>query len=548
MFRVFQNLCKQGDWFSFAKHRAPSPVCIDDNRSCKKHWKSGFFFIHRRAIPNVMVWRHPDAAIDDLRSAAGSFNMVDVCRLSAHVLKLRDMPEGVLVLSGLSRVWKSRVCDPVLRGANGNVMGIHDFLCLPEWTGAEVQEEPHLDVRSTLQRLPFYCTPPVAANAVILDPTPEDLAIGSTTRPSLFAGDDDESDDDDDDACVKILLVTPLCSAAVIPSSGNQGGSSATPTTEDSRGKGVMVDDAAVPSAGASRPRPSFGPAPSFRNVSGDAIHSDFFPFSAGPYCATYPEDVVDGNYSRLNGYEENVASLTGLELQVSALKKQVARLSAALNQATVLEAEKDEEILWLKATPLEFSSFFHGQFQGLVRKFLASDEFSIVQGELFSIAASAGFERGLSTHQTKDEFGALEPKKLVRPTNVLASKEVRVSPPTKESTVTPVSKSLELSDNVNFTASAIAHEHNEEMVNAEVDGSDPKMTNDTVAVKSGHAFVQGISVALDDAMELVEVGSGSVSFGPNDVVVALAAGEKGDGLDPSSAAGEEAAANPSRV
>ncbi|GKF80161.1 hypothetical protein Tco_0238763, partial [Tanacetum coccineum] len=97
--------------------------------------------------------------------------MVDVHRLSAHVLKLRDMPEGVFVLSGLSRVWKSRVCDSVLRGADRNVMGIHDFLCLPEWTGVEVQEEPHLDVRSTLQRLPFYCTPPAVVDAVISEPT-----------------------------------------------------------------------------------------------------------------------------------------------------------------------------------------------------------------------------------------------------------------------------------------------------------------------------------------------------------------------------------------
>ncbi|GJU06481.1 hypothetical protein Tco_1122911 [Tanacetum coccineum] len=102
-----------------------------------------------------MVWRHPNAAIDDPRPAASSFNMADVRLLSAHVIKLRDMPEGVLVLSGLSHVWKSRVCDQVLWGADGNVMGIHDFLCLPEWTGVEVQEEPYLDVRPTLQRLLF---------------------------------------------------------------------------------------------------------------------------------------------------------------------------------------------------------------------------------------------------------------------------------------------------------------------------------------------------------------------------------------------------------
>ncbi|GKG19614.1 hypothetical protein Tco_0376713, partial [Tanacetum coccineum] len=79
-----------------------------------------------------------------------------------------------------------------------------------------------------------------------------------------------------------------------------QGGSSIAPTAEgsntrDSQGKGIMVDDAAAPSGGVSRQRPSSVPAPLFRDVSSDAIHTDFFPFSAGPYYATYPEDGVAG-------------------------------------------------------------------------------------------------------------------------------------------------------------------------------------------------------------------------------------------------------------
>ncbi|GKG53587.1 hypothetical protein Tco_0554987, partial [Tanacetum coccineum] len=57
-----------------------------------------------------------------------------------------------------------------------------------------------------------------------------------------------------------------------------------------------MVDDAGAPSASANRPRLSSRPVPSFRNVSGDAIHTDLFPFSAGPYYATYPEDGVARN------------------------------------------------------------------------------------------------------------------------------------------------------------------------------------------------------------------------------------------------------------
>ncbi|GJX06339.1 hypothetical protein Tco_0194271 [Tanacetum coccineum] len=617
------------------------------------NWKSGFFLIDRRAIPDAMVWRHPGAAIDDPRPAGGSFNMADVHRLSAHVIKLRDMPEGVLVLSGLSRVWKNRFCDPVLRGANGNVMGIHDFFCLPEWTGAEVQEEPHLDVRPTLQRLLFYCTPPATADAVIPNPTLEDLAAGtpsfkilakaeasqkrkastsgaasshvakhtrsalaqssgSTTRPNLFVGDSDDESDGDDDACVEIPLVTPLRFAAVIPSSGNQGRSSAAPTTEgsntrDSRGKGIMVDDAVAPSGGVSRQRPSSRPAPLFRDVSSDSIHMDLFPFSAGPYYATYPEDGVAGNYEftqeewdapyrptfgvltkevfmdptvlstlkkQVSGLNDKLATfdasfakskakgkerkkkIKSLGKSLDNLHADVARLSAALNQATILEAERDEEILRLKTTPSEFSSFFRGQFQGLVRKFLASDEFSRVQGELLSLAASAGFERGLSMHQTKDEFAAvlkkmvnfmpgaqetlteasphvaqtdysflnkiseyvaeplsvilrLELEKLVRPTNVPILRDTRVSPPiAKESTMTPVSNSLELSANVVPASFAIALEQNEE---------------------------QGTSHVLDDVTEVTVVGSERVSSGLTDVVVALSAGEKGDGSASSS-------------
>ncbi|GKD52692.1 hypothetical protein Tco_1281668 [Tanacetum coccineum] len=75
---------------------------LPDDAIALEEW---VLFINRRAIPDAMVWRHPNAAIDDLRPVAGSINMADVRRLSAHVIKLRDMPEGVLVLSGLSRVW-----------------------------------------------------------------------------------------------------------------------------------------------------------------------------------------------------------------------------------------------------------------------------------------------------------------------------------------------------------------------------------------------------------------------------------------------------------
>ncbi|GKB48466.1 hypothetical protein Tco_0899219 [Tanacetum coccineum] len=256
-------------------------------------------------------------------------------------------------------------------------------------------------------------------------------------------------------------------------------------------------------------------------------------------------------------GEEKKIKSLTkGLDN----LHAEVARLSADLNRATILEAENDEEILRLKAAPPG------------------------VQGELLSLAASAGFERGLSMHQTKDDFaivlknmahfmhGAqgtlaeasplvaqtgyaikplsvilqLELEKLARPANVPASKDARVSPPfVKESTMTPASESLEFPTNVVPASSVVTLKQNEEWVNVMVDGSDPEITDAAANVKSESIFVQGTSCALDDIVRVTGVGSERASSDPSDVVVALSTGKKGDGSMPSSVADEEATANP---
>ncbi|GKD45149.1 hypothetical protein Tco_1269794 [Tanacetum coccineum] len=176
----------------FRGYHALILLCIDENRSCMKHWKSGFFLIDWRAIPIYMSWRHPDSAINDPKPPAGSFNMENVLRLSAYVVKLRDTLEGVLVLSGLSRVWKSRTCDPVLQGTDGNVMGNHDFLCLPEWTGAEIQEEPHHDISNPSAKVVAKTESSQKRKAFTFDAASSPVAKHTS--------------DDDDDACFEIMM------------------------------------------------------------------------------------------------------------------------------------------------------------------------------------------------------------------------------------------------------------------------------------------------------------------------------------------------------
>nr|GEX62084.1 hypothetical protein [Tanacetum cinerariifolium] len=395
-----------------------------------------------------------DAAIDDLRPSAGSFNMANVHRLNAHVTKLKDMTD---------------------------VMGIYDFISLSEWTDAEVQEEPHLDVRSTLQWLPFYCTPPAAVDAVIPNPTLEDLVVGtpsskilakaeasqkqkastsgatsshvakrtrsdlaqssgSTTLLSLFVGDDDESDD----ACFEISLVTPLRFAVVISSLGNQGGSSAAPIAEGSNPKILKVRALWLMML-LYRPLPTFG-------VLTKEVFKDL-----AIYKTIFDQFPTPGEMVRVESLfnDQLTAKMSVLHCMMMSHGGDLLARYRGLNQS---------HHKYMLSTDSRLNGY---EEKDLVWKFLASDKFSRVQGELLSLAASDGFERGLSMHRTKDEFAAM----LRWLISCLVYREFRVSPPTKESTVTPASKSLELSTNVNFTTSAVASEHNEEMVNAEVDG-----------------------------------------------------------------------------
>ncbi|GJW00678.1 hypothetical protein Tco_1555929 [Tanacetum coccineum] len=571
LFRVFQTLCNQGHWFSFAKRHAPSP-------------------------------RHPDSAINGPRPPDGSFNMEDVRRLSVHVVKLKDMPEGVLVLSGLSHVWKSQTCD--LANTSKASLPIVADVVMPDPTLKDVAaSNPSAKVvaKAEASQKQKTCTSN-AASSHVAKRTRSTMAqvSSSTTRPNLFADDSDAECDDDNDSCYEILLVTPIHSATVIPSSGNQDGGSASPNAEgpntrDSRGKSIITDADVAPPACASRPRSSSGPASSFRDVSGDTIHREFFPFSPGPYYATYHEGGIAENFCfslirQVTGLNDKLSAsdaafikskakvkerkkkIKSLTKSLDNLHAEVARLLADLNQATILEAKRDEEILCLKATPPE------------------------VQAELLSLAASARFERGLSMHQTKEEFAVvlgkisqfvlgaqgrlteasflvaqtdyaflnkisehaaeplsvilqLEPKKLTRPANIPALRDTRVSPPlVKESTVTRISESFELPSNVVPSSSTAALEPNEEWVNAMVDGSDHEMTDDIVNAKSGSMFVQGASYVVDDDTKLTVIGSERISSDPSNVVMALSVGEKGDGYVPTSTVNEEAAATPYRV
>nr|GFA25189.1 hypothetical protein [Tanacetum cinerariifolium] len=236
-----------------------------------------------RAVPDYVSWRHHSSVITDPKHTASSYSQTDVRRLSASFVKLRDMLEGLLVLSGLSRLWKSHTHDLILRESSGN-------------------------------RLPFYYAPPAAPDAVIPRPTQEDLAAATPSTKVLAKAEASKKrtastfraapsqvakrtrsttahslGSFSDPTCLMttiamISLITPIRFAATIPVGGNQSRGLVPSATEDS--------------------------------TSG-AISRDFSLFALGPYYATYPKDgVVVGSYevSREewdDQYQPNLSILT---------------------------------------------------------------------------------------------------------------------------------------------------------------------------------------------------------------------------------------------
>ncbi|GJX40318.1 hypothetical protein Tco_0255308 [Tanacetum coccineum] len=169
LFWVFQILCKQGDWFSFAKRRNTEDVCLDDGPYSMKLWKNKFFLIDRRAIPDYLTWRNSQSCVFDDFPTDG-YDQNDVAQLCAHFTRLREINKAVLVRSRLSFVWFNPKCDPVFRRKDDNS------------ENAKVVEEPHEFANSIMQQVQNNTTTPAAEGTPIPLPTLDEVAVDQLRR------------------------------------------------------------------------------------------------------------------------------------------------------------------------------------------------------------------------------------------------------------------------------------------------------------------------------------------------------------------------------
>nr|GEV95463.1 hypothetical protein [Tanacetum cinerariifolium] len=130
-------------------------IYMDNGPSSLKKWKSKFFLIYRKAIPDHLTWRHSHSCVfDDL--PVDDYDRNDVERLRVLLICLYEMRDEVLVHSGLSFVWSNKECDP---------------------GDAKIVEEPHHLFEPLLERVPSHTIVPIAEDALTLLPTPGEVAV-----------------------------------------------------------------------------------------------------------------------------------------------------------------------------------------------------------------------------------------------------------------------------------------------------------------------------------------------------------------------------------
>ncbi|KAM0041579.1 hypothetical protein Hdeb2414_s0011g00367941 [Helianthus debilis subsp. tardiflorus] len=126
LFRRFFRLAKNGDWFTFETSKVDTCL-ISSMVTTLGAWKNRFFWISDSIVPFKMVWRHPDAVLNEPEPSESDLYDCFLKAIRQCPLRVRPFPEHLLVLLGISKLWVKPDRDPVLMGS-GQVMFALDFV------------------------------------------------------------------------------------------------------------------------------------------------------------------------------------------------------------------------------------------------------------------------------------------------------------------------------------------------------------------------------------------------------------------------------------
>uniref|UniRef100_A0A251UQ92 Putative transposase (Putative), gypsy type n=1 Tax=Helianthus annuus TaxID=4232 RepID=A0A251UQ92_HELAN len=122
----FFRLAKSGDWFTFKTSQVDTCL-VSSMVTTLGAWKDRFFWVSDDIVPFKMVWRHPDAVLNELEPSTLEINTRFLEIIRECPSRVRPFPEHLLVLLGISELWDRPDRDLVLM-KDGQVMSALDFV------------------------------------------------------------------------------------------------------------------------------------------------------------------------------------------------------------------------------------------------------------------------------------------------------------------------------------------------------------------------------------------------------------------------------------
>ncbi|KAF5805748.1 hypothetical protein HanRHA438_Chr05g0222531 [Helianthus annuus] len=109
----FFRLAKSGDWFTFKTSQVDTCL-VSSMVTTLGAWKDRFFWVSDDIVPFKMVWRHPDAVLNELEPSTLEINTRFLEIIRECPSRVRPFPEHLLVLLGISELWDRPDRDLVL--------------------------------------------------------------------------------------------------------------------------------------------------------------------------------------------------------------------------------------------------------------------------------------------------------------------------------------------------------------------------------------------------------------------------------------------------
>ncbi|KAF5789166.1 hypothetical protein HanXRQr2_Chr09g0367861 [Helianthus annuus] len=103
-----------GHWVMIVTVYVPAIFSLGKNVTTLGSWKDRFFWVSKSIVPFKLVWRHPDAILNELEPSESELDGWLLKALKECPSQLRPFPQHLLFLMGVSVLWDKPDRDPVL--------------------------------------------------------------------------------------------------------------------------------------------------------------------------------------------------------------------------------------------------------------------------------------------------------------------------------------------------------------------------------------------------------------------------------------------------